>query len=443
MTEKKQDKPSLIFITGNAGTGKTTLLKHLTDQLEIIPDSDNQEFLDACYSVKEGNKIIVAPTGVAAINAGGTTINSFFQINPYKKYDSASMSTNQMYSEFKYKRDKKELINEIDVLIIDEISMVKAEMLDLIDKILRTFRGTYDKVFGGVQVVVFGDLFQLPPIHSKEANSQYRTEFFFSAKVFHECYFNEKFKYIELQKIYRQKSDTFISVLNNIRDGSIKKEQLDELNKRCLTPDSDEKFITLSTHNKNVDSINSERYSKLTTEEKTFEADVFGEFKDEFFKGIQKVSVKIGAQVMVIKNNHGRGYYNGMIGSVKEINENNVIITDSKGIDRRIEREKWEKVEPYYDEMTETIRLKVLGKFEQIPLKLAWAVTVHKSQGLTFDNVIADVESSFDSGQVYVALSRCTSIEGLYLKNEIPITAIKVNSDVVNFTNYIKNRLLV
>lgn len=437
-------KPSLIFITGNAGTGKTTLLKHLTGQLEIEPDPDNHEFLQACESIRDGEKIIVAPTGVAAINAGGTTLHSFFQINPFKKYDVATMTTSSIYSDFKYRKEKKELINEIDVLIIDEISMVKAEMLDLIDLLRKTFRANHGQPFGGLQVVVFGDLFQLPPVKAKpsDINPTYRTEFFFSSKVFHKCYFEDNFKYIELKKIYRQKSDVFISILNNIRDGSIEETQLQELNARCLTPQSDEGFITLSTHNINADKINQSKYSNVSGEEKIFSANVFGEFKDDFFRNIVTVSVKIGAQVMVIKNNHSRGYYNGMIGTVKEINENNVII-ESKGLDIKIEKEKWEKGDYYFDEMSDSVKFKVTGRFEQIPLKSAWAITIHKSQGLTFDNVIADVDASFDSGQVYVALSRCTSLEGLYLKNPIPMSAIMIDQDVVNFTNYVKNRITI
>lgn len=430
-------EPKLIFITGNAGTGKTTLLKHITGKGDTTVDESNEDFIDAVNSIREGNKLVVAPTGVAAINAGGTTINSFFKINPFKKYDTDNLSTNQVYQDFKLKRSKKDIIRDLDVLIIDEISMVKAEMLDLVDKLLRTFRGQYLKPFGGVQVVVIGDLFQLPPIKNKEANIKYKTEYFFSAKVFHELYFNGHVKFVELKKIYRQKSDEFITILNNIRDGSVTEANLINLNQRVGLPESDEGFITITTHNLNAENINATKYNSLQTEEKIYEAEVWGEFKDDFFKAIERVEVKIGAQVMVMKNNHQKGYYNGMIGTVKEINDNNVLI-ETKGLNVRIEKETWQKLD--FEMSGGFIRETVVGEFTQMPLKLAWAITVHKSQGLTFDKVIAEVDASFDSGQVYVALSRCTSLEGLYLKSPIPKHAIKIDGDVVSFTNYIKAR---
>lgn len=430
-------EPKLIFITGNAGTGKTTLLKHITGKGDTPVDENNEDFMDAVNSIREGNKLVVAPTGVAAINAGGTTINSFFQINPFKKYDTDNLSTNQVYQDFKLKRSKKDIIRDLDVLIIDEISMVKAEMLDLVDKLLRTFRGQHLKPFGGVQVVVIGDLFQLPPIKNKEVNLKYKTEYFFSAKVFHECYFNGHVKFVELKKIYRQKSDEFITILNNIRDGSVTESNLIALNQRVGLPESDEGFITITTHNYIVDNTNAAKYNALNTEEKVYEAEVWGEFKDDFFKALERVELKVGAQVMVMKNNHQKGYYNGMIGIVKEMNDNSVLI-ETKGLNVRIEKETWQKLD--FEMSGGSIQETVVGEFTQTPLKLAWAISVHKSQGLTFSNVIAEVDASFDSGQVYVALSRCTSLEGLYLKNPIPKHAIKIDGDVVSFTNYIKAR---
>ncbi|CAK0771620.1 ATP-dependent DNA helicase PIF1 [Gammaproteobacteria bacterium] len=435
------NKPSIIFLTGNAGTGKTTFLKHIMGKSDAPIDEDNIYFIEAVNSVEDGNKIVVAPTGVAAINAGGVTINSFFQINPYKKY-SPKMGYREVFAEFKYKTEKKAIIKEMDVLIIDEISMVKCEMLDLLDNILKTFRGNYSLPFGGVQLVVIGDLFQLPPIKSKpqDLNLEYKTEYFFSAKIFHECLFSDKVKFIELKKIYRQKNDEFISILNNVRDGSILDSQLKSLNDRTKLPESDTEFITITTHNANANEINKIKYDAIDSEEFNFKATMSGEFKDDFFKQIELVSLKVGAQVMVIKNNNSRGYYNGMIGNITEINENNVVI-NVKGKSVKVFIEKWEKFEAQLSKSIggeSKIQMVPTASFEQMPLKLAWAITVHKSQGLTFDNVIADVDASFDSGQVYVALSRCTSLEGLYLKNSIPMGAIKVDRDVVSFTKYIK-----
>lgn len=428
------EKPSIVFITGNAGTGKTTFLKYITqDNEDMTIDTDNIDFVEAVNSIREGEKIVVAPTGVAAINAGGSTINSFFQINPYKKYPEKF----DVFSEFKYRREKKEIIRDISVLIIDEISMVKCEVLDLLNTILKAFRGKYDLPFGGVQLVVIGDLFQLPPIKDKQSNPIYKTEYFFSAKVFHECFFADKVKFIELKKIYRQKSDTFINILNNIRDGSVTDEQMSDLNARCLTPESDDGFITITTHNANASELNTSKYNLIQADEKRYDADIDGEFKDEFFKAIKVVTLKVGAQVMVIKNNNKRGYYNGMIGTVTHLNENNVMI-NVKGINHRIEFEKWEKFEPR--SYGGKVEMEVVATFTQMPLKLAWAITIHKAQGLTFERAVLDVESSFESGQVYVALSRCTSLEGLYLKSRIPKNVIKIDKDVVSFTKYVRDR---
>jgi hypothetical protein len=428
-------KPRIVFITGNAGTGKTTFLKYITGVSDSNIDTDNAEFVEAVDSIEHGNKIVVAPTGVAAINAGGVTINSFFQINPYKKYNAGSLTSNDIFNDFKLRLEKKDIIRRLNVLIIDEISMVKAEMLDLIDKLLKTFRGKHDLPFGGVQVVVIGDLFQLPPIKSKDSNPYYKTEYFFSSNVFKEVLFSKQAKFIELKKIYRQKSDVFVSILNNVRDGSITDEQLCLLNERCIPVESDESYITITTHNVNANLINSIKYDKISSDETIYNAEINGEFKDDFFKQLETVKLKLGSQVMVMKNNNKKGYYNGMIGVVEELEENSVFIK-SKGLTVKVDIETWDKQEPKL--RGGKIQMESVASFKQMPLKLAWAITVHKSQGLTFDNVIADVDNSFDSGQVYVALSRCTSLEGLILKQNIPRSAIKIDKEVVSFTKYIK-----
>ncbi|MBO9586430.1 MAG: AAA family ATPase [Flavobacterium sp.] len=429
---KHTDK--LVYLTGKAGTGKTTFLKSLKDNTSK-------------------KAVILAPTGVAAINAGGQTIHSFFHLpfGPFvpndkrlrlnKEFDDLDSTT--IYNTFKYNDDKKTIIEKLELLIIDEISMVRCDTLDVIDRILRVFRKKRFLPFGGVQVILIGDTFQLPPIADFEQwqilKNYYDSPFFFSSKVVVE----NRPVYIELKKIYRQKEQEFIELLNKIRVNQINEFELNELNKKynpTFSSNGIDNHIILSTTNAQVNQTNATKLHELETEAKFFEGEVIGIFpKDSKGNFVlpteQNLHLKIDAQVMILKNDSGdlKRYFNGKIGKISSLEENRIIVEFADQSKVQIEKKSWNNIQYIWNKEKRIIEEKIIGTFTQYPLRLAWAITVHKSQGLTFDRVYADLGSAFEDGQVYVALSRCTSFSGLVLKSQIPRNKIKTNSKVLEF----------
>jgi len=417
----------LIYLTGKAGTGKTTFLKYIK-------------------KITDKNTVVLAPTGVAAINAGGVTIHSFFQIpfGPFVPNDlrlrTSSLGTENkvtIYDTFTYQEDKRNIIKNLELLIIDEISMVRSDVLDVIDKILRVFRKKPYLPFGGVQVILIGDTFQLPPIANQEEwtilSQFYKTPFFFSAKVIE----NEKPLYIELKKIYRQNEIEFIDLLNRVRVNQVKPIDFQTLNSKyqpTFSPNGDD-YIILATHNRIVNETNLTRLEQLETEEFTYEAKITHVFPDMMKPTDHYLHLKVGAQIMFIRNDSGeqKRYFNGKIGKIKELEKDKIVAVFDNEEEVVVERAEWQNIKYTYNNTTKSIEEEIIGTFQQFPIKLAWAITVHKSQGLTFEKVIADLSGAFASGQVYVALSRCSSFHGLVLKTQLHQGAIKTDPRVLEF----------
>ena len=407
-----------LFITGKAGTGKTTFLHQIKNE-----------------SLKR--MVIVAPTGVAAINAKGVTIHSFFQMpfGPILPNQIATTSNAQR----KFSRTKIDIIKSLDLVIIDEISMVRADLLDGIDQVMRRYKNR-NKVFGGAQVLMIGDLQQLSPVVKPNEwsllRNYYETVYFFSSKAYQEA----NVVSIELKHIYRQKNENFITILNEIRNDSLSEQSAKILNERynpTFSPKKDDGFITLTTHNNRANLINESELNQLKNKSYFFNADVSGKFNENSYPNSEKLELKVGAQVMFIKNDSSpeKRYFNGKIGIVTDITRENVTVQCANEIEEIVaERETWENINYSINQETKEIKEDVTGSFSQIPLRLAWAITIHKSQGLTFEKAIIDAEASFAHGQTYVALSRCTSLEGLVLKTPITSNAI-INDKTVNSFN--------
>jgi hypothetical protein len=417
---EKTDKS--IFLTGKAGTGKTT-------------------FLHKIKTESKKRLVVVAPTGVAAINAQGVTIHSFFQM-PFGPIIPGEI---QQKSGFKHKfsKTKINIIRSLDLLIIDEISMVRADLLDGIDQILRRYRDR-NKVFGGVQVLMIGDLQQLAPIIKpyewQLLKNYYDNAYFFSSNSFKQ---SNAIK-IELKKIYRQDDEKFITVLNEIRSNQLSKNSIKILNDRYnpdFNPKKDEGYITLTTHNNRANTINQKELEKLTSKSYQFNAKITGKFNEYAYPTDKLLTLKKGAQVMFIKNDSSfeKQYYNGKIGTITHITKDAIFVKSKEDdFDIEVKPETWENVSYTIDEETKAIIEKTEGTFTQIPLRLAWAITIHKSQGLTFEKAIIDAEASFAHGQTYVALSRCKTLEGIVLKTPISSNSIINDSKVTSFTNTIE-----
>lgn len=404
-----------IFLTGKAGTGKTTFLRTFKEK-------------------SSKRSIIVAPTGVAAINAGGMTIHSFFQL-PLSPFVPEVNFKNR----FDYSKEKRKIIRTLDLLIIDEISMVRSDVLDAIDSVLRRFK-EHEKPFGGVQLLMIGDLQQLTPVVTPEdeviLQRYYDTSYFFGSKALRSI----SYVTIELTHVYRQQDEEFITLLNNIREGEVSETDLKKLNERFnpnFEPEVGSDYIRLTTHNKMAESYNEVQLHNLPSKACTFIAEADGNFPEYNYPADFKLTLKRGAQVMFIRNDNNGRYYNGRIGHVTHI-DNEKILVLCPGDDKEIEvqQETWENTKYSLNEKTKQIEAEVQGTFKQYPLRLAWAITIHKSQGLTFEHAIIDAQSSFAAGQVYVALSRCKTLEGLILASPISSSAIINDNQVMNYISH-------
>lgn len=422
-----------VFLTGKAGTGKTTFLHFIKE-----------------HSAKK--LAVVAPTGVAAINAGGTTIHSFLLLpwgtflpsdtllTDVSEFDGLVFTRPQLKAKLKFNRQRLTLIRELELLIIDEVSMVRADMMDAIDFMLKTVRRNYAQPFGGVQMLFIGDMMQLPPV-LKPSEEQllkpyYRSPYFFDAHVIKEA----NPLYIELKKIYRQSNEDFIDLLNKIRNNVLDNAELQKLNSYYnpgFKPRREDEYITLTSHNYLADNINSSELKNLDGKMYTFEADISRDFPERMYPTEKTLQLKKDAQIMFVKNDKGedRRFYNGKIGIVGDLFDDEIqIIFKNEEEPLLLKREKWLNVRYSYNSESDTVDEEELGSFSQFPIRLAWAITIHKSQGLTFDRAIIDAGASFASGQVYVALSRLSSLEGLILRSKISPSSISTDTKVVDFS---------
>lgn len=411
--------PRHVFLTGKAGTGKTTFLKYLREH------SDKK-------------LLVAAPTGVAAINAGGVTLHSLFQL-PFEPYI-PGVGYSENTARFRMTKQKIDLLRSIDTLVIDEISMVRADLLDAVDASLRRYRSTLQP-FGGVQMLYIGDVFQLPPVVKEDEwemlAPHYQSHFFFHAKVWEKA----SPLHIELKKIYRQKEQKFIDLLNKVRHGNMNSGDVAMLNehfKYNFSPSDSERYIMLSTHNYRVDRINAQKLQALPGKEHRFRGTIEGEFSEHSLPTDMELALKKGAQVIFIKNDAGqyRKFYNGMVGVVTEISDKEIKVqpVDADFSEVTVGRETWKNIRYSFNKEKNSVTEEILGAFTQYPIRLAWAITIHKSQGLTFDRVIIDAAQAFAPGQVYVALSRCTTLNGLVLQSRITPESITIDSNVIEFS---------
>lgn len=413
-----------LFLTGKAGTGKTTFLKYV------------------CKHTHK-NTVVVAPTGVAAINAGGVTIHSFFQLPPQNfipayntQINTASFANKySLFRNMRLSRDKVNLMNEMELLIIDEVSMVRADLLDMIDESLRHFRNN-KKPFGGVQVLFIGDMYQLPPVIKEEdwkiLSKYYSTPFFFSAKALE----SNMPLFLELKKVYRQSEERFINILNSIRNNNCSQHTLDELNMR-YSSSAKKRGITLVTHNYMADSINQEELKQLQAELFEFQADINGVFPESLFPCDTTLQLKVGAQVMFTKNDSSgkKRYHNGKLAILRSIDEDGITVQSAETEEIfPLEKETWRNIQYTLNKESGRIEEEEIGNFIQYPVRLAWAVTIHKSQGLTFDEVTIDAGKAFAAGQVYVALSRCRTIDGITLLSPVHSEDIITDKNIVEFS---------
>lgn len=416
--EYVQSTNRCVFLTGKAGTGKTTFLHNLQHKTHK-------------------QMVIAAPTGVAAINAGGTTLHSLFQL-PFAPFVPTDLSRRKLVSSIKMRAERRKVLYELELLVIDEVSMVRADVLDAVDTLLRHFKSRHSEPFGGVQVLLIGDMFQLSPV-VQDAEWQllrayYKGPYFFQSRVFQEM----KPVYIELDKVYRQQSEDFIGLLNQVRNNCLTTEGYELLNKRYIpdykNDDGADFHITLTTHNYQADKINREQLAGIQNLTRTYPAVVVGDFMEKNYPADDLLEIKPGARVMFVKNDeqHPRRFYNGKTGMVEKL-EDDAVIVEADGLKIKVERMVWKNIRYTVDRDTGQIVEEETGRFTQFPLRLAWAITIHKSQGLTFDKVIIDAGRAFAPGQVYVALSRCRSLEGIVLLSPISTACLGCAPDVLAY----------
>ncbi len=419
-----------IFLTGKAGTGKTTFLKYIK---ENCPKQ----------------MAVVAPTGVAAINAGGVTIHSFFQLpfSPFipetKGYgnNDAIADRHSLLSRLRLTGEKRKVIQELEVLVIDEISMVRCDTLDAIDTVMRHIRQRRFERFGGVQVLFIGDMYQLPPVVPEQEwrilSEFYNSPYFFSSKVILE----EAPVYIEFTKIYRQSEERFISLLNQVRNNNMDGDGMAVLDSRyqpSFRRAKDDGYIILTTHNRKADATNTEELQRIDTKQKIYAAEIKGEFSEKAYPADGQLLLKTGSQVMFIKNDtadRGKRYFNGKIGVVKKMEDDKIFVQCKNDPDEiEVTKETWENIRYTVNKTSLKLEEEVLGSFIQYPLRLAWAITIHKSQGLTFEKAIIDAGDAFAPGQVYVALSRCTSLAGMVLLSKVRPSSFHSDNRIVAFS---------
>lgn len=409
-----------IFLTGKAGTGKTTFLRRLRQE---------------CPK----QMAVVAPTGVAAINAEGVTIHSLFQLPP-QVFIPSPEARKQLFSEMQMRAHKQRVLRNLELLVIDEVSMVRSDLLDTIDAVLRHYKHMPNHPFGGVQVLVIGDLFQLSPVAREEEwrimQDYYTGPYFFQALVFQQL----RPIYIELDHVFRQTNIDFVEILNQVRNNSLTAHSLQMLNAR-YQPDfqadeQSEYYITLSTHNRKVDAINQHHFESLSGKVYRYSASIKDTFPESMYPMDEVLTLRLGARVMFTKNDSSaeKRYYNGKLGIVSHLTDKTITVTcdGEKPID--VQRETWENLRYVAQAGSETIHAEVIGSFSHYPLRLAWAITIHKAQGLTFDRVVIDAADAFAAGQVYVALSRCRQLEGIVLLTKIPSHALTNAPEVLAFT---------
>ena len=410
-----------VFLTGRAGTGKTTFLRNLKE-------------------ISQKQIAVVAPTGVAAINAGGVTMHSFFQL-PFTPYVPTPEGRKNLLGKIKMTAVRRKIMQELELLVIDEISMVRADILDAVDTILRHFRYRPNEAFGGVQMLFIGDMYQLAPVVQNEEwellSEFYKTPYFFHSKVIIE----QPPLYIEFDKIFRQKNESFIRLLNEVRNNCLSEDGMDMLRER-YKPDfkitAKNNYIVLTTHNAKADRTNAEEMAKIKNKIYRFEAIINGDFPERNYPNEVVLELKVGAKVMFISNDKGfpRRYFNGKIGEISRMEDDRIYVRcEDDDNEIPVVYETWLNIKYSINKDTKQIEEIELGSYTQYPLRLAWAITIHKSQGLTFEKAVIDAEAAFTSGQVYVALSRCRSLEGLVLLSPIYKESLTVDGHIVNYAN--------
>ncbi len=412
-----------MYITGKAGTGKTTFLRQLRNEC-------NKQMA------------VVAATGVAAINAEGVTIHSFFQLPP-QTFLPTPAARRQLFAEMQMRAAKRNVLRNLELLVIDEISMVRADLLDTIDAVLRQIKHYPQLPFGGVQVIFIGDLFQLSPVVRDEDWAQLRN--YYAGPYFFQSHVMQEIQpvYLEFDHIFRQQNEEFIRILNEVRDNTLSTASLHLLNSRYqphYTPSDDDFHIILSTHNHKVNTINDKEIAHLTTPSFSYEAHVEGAFPESAYPTEETLQLKVGARVMFIKNDTRpeKAFYNGKLGIVTKLDKRSIWV-DTEEEEIEVPLAEWENVRYVPNAKKETVETEVIGRFTQFPLRLAWAVTIHKAQGLTFDKVVIDAADAFAAGQVYVALSRCRTLEGIVLLTPIPNRALGGDPAVITYTQHQPN----